>query len=174
MIYLLMECKSDLPKVKYFTALDIYLVVCFIFIVSSLLEYGIVHLQIEQLDEQDTLTVYRYLSLNRRGIRNFKKSLRDIEKDAGLRSSNLNFKLNKEFQVKLKKGKNIYLDDKFKVLKLLDKKNLRAIALSFLKSEPKYENYDRISKIDLYSRIFYPILFALFNFFYWKFYLDIN
>lgn len=164
-----MECKSDLPKIKYFTALDIYLVVCFIFIVSTLLEYGIVHLQIKQLDEQDILTVYRYLSLNRRGFKNFKKSLKEIEIDAGLRSSNDNSKFNREFS-----EKDIYLKDKFKLLKLLNKKKLRAKALSFLKSEPKYENYDRISKIDLYSRILYPILFALFNLFYWKYYINIK
>lgn len=169
MVYLIMECKSDLPKVKYFTALDIYLVVCFIFIVSSVIEYGIVHLQIEKLDEQDTLTVYRYLSLNRRGIKNFKKSLKEIEIDAGLMSSIDDSKKNTG-----NSNKEVYLEDRFKLLRILNRENLRDKVLSILKSEPSYSKYNRISKIDLYSRILYPILFALFNLFYWKYYLNVG
>jgi gamma-aminobutyric acid receptor subunit alpha len=43
MALLIMENKVDFPKTAYMTALDVYLIVCFGFILSSIIEFAWVH-----------------------------------------------------------------------------------------------------------------------------------
>ena len=43
MALLIMESKIDLPKISYLTALDIYLMVCFGYVLSSVIEFVWVH-----------------------------------------------------------------------------------------------------------------------------------
>ena len=38
-----MDARSDLPKVPYATALDVYLVMCYLFVVATLIQFAAVH-----------------------------------------------------------------------------------------------------------------------------------
>lgn len=38
-----MDARSDLPKVPYATALDVYLIMCYLFVVATLIEFAAVH-----------------------------------------------------------------------------------------------------------------------------------
>uniref|UniRef100_A0A1I8HG99 Neur_chan_LBD domain-containing protein n=1 Tax=Macrostomum lignano TaxID=282301 RepID=A0A1I8HG99_9PLAT len=43
MAFLFMDCRSDLPRVGYSTALDWYVALCFTFVLSTLLQFAVVH-----------------------------------------------------------------------------------------------------------------------------------
>ena len=43
MAFLALDSRSDLPRVKYATALDLYIALCFVFILSAIVQFAIVH-----------------------------------------------------------------------------------------------------------------------------------
>ena len=43
MAFLALDSRSDLPRVKYATALDLYIAVCFVFVLSAIVQFAIVH-----------------------------------------------------------------------------------------------------------------------------------
>lgn len=61
-----MESKEDMPKIHYLTALDIYMITCFLFVLSAIVEFAFVHYHSKSIFEQDLLLLYRLISLNKR------------------------------------------------------------------------------------------------------------
>lgn len=43
MTFLALENRDDLPHVAYYTALDIYVVMCFLFVMASIVQFAAVH-----------------------------------------------------------------------------------------------------------------------------------
>jgi ATP/ADP translocase len=43
MAFLALDSRSDLPRVKYATALDLYIGLCFVFVLSAIVQFAIVH-----------------------------------------------------------------------------------------------------------------------------------
>ena len=43
MSILKMECYVDMPKISYLTALDYYILICFGFVVFSIIEFALIH-----------------------------------------------------------------------------------------------------------------------------------
>jgi hypothetical protein len=66
MTVMIVESKNDLNQSSYLTALDIYLIACFIFSLSSIFQFALVHYENRIIDEQDIFTIYRLISLNKR------------------------------------------------------------------------------------------------------------
>lgn len=44
MTFLALDTRDELPRVSYATALDLYVAMCFIFVLSTLVQFAIVHL----------------------------------------------------------------------------------------------------------------------------------
>ena len=61
-----MESKEDMPKIHYLTALDVYMITCFVFVLSAIVEFAFVHYHSKTVFEQDLLLLYRLISLNKR------------------------------------------------------------------------------------------------------------
>jgi hypothetical protein len=74
MTVLILESKNDLHRLSFLTALDIYLIVCFLFILSSIMEFAYVHYEFKYIYEQDIFTIYRLISLNKRLLKRCHKN----------------------------------------------------------------------------------------------------
>ena len=71
MALLIIENKVDFPKISYLTASDLYLIICFGFILSSIIEFALVHYETRLIYEQDLFILYRLISLNKRVEKQF-------------------------------------------------------------------------------------------------------
>ncbi|XP_063079972.1 gamma-aminobutyric acid receptor subunit gamma-1 [Engraulis encrasicolus] len=139
--------RKSLPKVSYVTAMDLFVSVCFIFTFAALMEYGTLH----------------YFTSNRQTKKKpqhtNKTSLVNIRPGTSLLQMN-----------------NIapYDDDDY-VYECLDGKDCTSFFCCFddCRAGRWRENrmHVHVSKIDSYSRIFFPTAFGLFNLVYWVGYL---
>ncbi|CAB1331037.1 unnamed protein product [Coregonus sp. 'balchen'] len=143
--------RKSLPKVSYVTAMDLFVSVCFIFTFAALMEYGTLH----------------YFTSNR-------QSKKDTDKNAPQKSSSM---VNIRPGTSLLQMNNIapYQDEDDYAYECLDGKDCTSFFCCFddCRSGAWRENrmHVRVSKIDSYSRIFFPTAFGLFNLVYWIGYL---
>uniref|UniRef100_A0A8C5B906 Gamma-aminobutyric acid receptor subunit gamma-3 n=1 Tax=Gadus morhua TaxID=8049 RepID=A0A8C5B906_GADMO len=136
--------RKSLPKVSYVTAMDLFVSVCFIFTFAALMEYGTLH----------------YFTSNR--TKKTKVSNAQVLK---IKVSNA--------QVLMTTAQNAQEDDY--MYECLDGKDCASFFCCFddCRSGAWRENrmHVRVSKIDSYSRVFFPTAFGLFNLVYWVGYL---
>ncbi|XP_057715924.1 gamma-aminobutyric acid receptor subunit gamma-1 isoform X2 [Corythoichthys intestinalis] len=144
--------RKSLPKVSYVTAMDLFVSVCFIFTFAALMEYGTLH----------------YFTSNRQT----KKS--KAKNNTQQKPSSM---VNLHSGPSLLQMNNImhYHDDDDYAYDCLDGKDCMSFFCCFddCRSGAWRENrmHVRVSKIDSYSRIFFPTAFGLFNLVYWIGYL---
>uniref|UniRef100_A0A8C7HIT1 Gamma-aminobutyric acid type A receptor subunit gamma1 n=1 Tax=Oncorhynchus kisutch TaxID=8019 RepID=A0A8C7HIT1_ONCKI len=143
--------RKSLPKVSYVTAMDLFVSVCFIFTFAALMEYGTLH----------------YFTSNR-------QSKKDTDKKPQVVTPLL---VNIRPGTSLLQMNNIapYQDEDDYAYECLDGKDCTSFFCCFddCRSGAWRENrmHVRVSKIDSYSRIFFPTAFGLFNLVYWIGYL---
>ncbi|CAF93048.1 unnamed protein product, partial [Tetraodon nigroviridis] len=143
--------RKSLPKVSYVTAMDLFVSVCFIFTFAALMEYGTLH----------------YFTSNRQ-IKKAKtnNSIQKVSSMVNIRPGTSVLQMN-----------NIvpYHERCDYVNKCLDGKDCISFFCCFddCRSGAWRENrmHVHVSKIDSYSRIFFPTAFGLFNLVYWIGYL---
>ncbi|XP_054894769.1 gamma-aminobutyric acid receptor subunit gamma-1 isoform X3 [Poeciliopsis prolifica] len=144
--------RKSLPKVSYITAMDLFVSVCFIFTFAALMEYGTLH----------------YFTSNRQT----KKSKANNSAQQRVPSM-----VNIRPGTSLLQMNNIvpYHEDDDYAYDCLDGKDCASFFCCFddCRSGAWRENrmHVRVSKIDSYSRIFFPTAFGLFNLVYWIAYL---
>ncbi|KAJ8949683.1 hypothetical protein NQ314_008145, partial [Rhamnusium bicolor] len=164
--------RSSLPRISYVKAIDIYLVMCFVFVFAALLEYAAVN----------------YTYWGARAKKKSKKTKESDESKHGTKSANEQSCLNNEDIIELQdvrmspiasirnrhnsKNNTCDLDpSKFPPTNPVHRpKVLHAIrkgALVLKASMPKIKD---VNVIDKYSRIVFPVTFLLFNVGYWLFY----
>ncbi|KAI4804371.1 hypothetical protein KUCAC02_026001 [Chaenocephalus aceratus] len=144
--------RKSLPKVSYVTAMDLFVSVCFIFTFAALMEYGTLH----------------YFTSNRPA----KKS-----------KVNSNTQQKASSMMNLRPGTSLlqmntivpYHEEEDYAYECLDGKNCTSFFCCFddCRAGAWRENrmHVHVSKIDTYSRIFFPTAFGLFNLVYWIGYL---
>ncbi|TRY56923.1 hypothetical protein DNTS_033759 [Danionella cerebrum] len=141
--------RKSLPKVSYVTAMDLFVSVCFIFTFAALMEYGTLHYFTSNRQNKKT-----------KSNQTQKPSMVNIRPGTSLLQMN-----------------NIapYHDDDDYVYECLDGKDCTSFFCCFddCRSGAWRENrmHVHVSKIDSYSRIFFPTAFGLFNLVYWIGYL---
>ncbi|KAI1883747.1 hypothetical protein AGOR_G00234730 [Albula goreensis] len=140
--------RKSLPKVSYVTAMDLFVSVCFIFTFAALIEYGTLH----------------YFTSNRKS------------KNPEAGKTQKNMAVNIRTGTSLLQINNIapYCEEDHSD-KCLDGKDCMGFFCCFddCRSGAWRENrtHVHVSKIDSYSRIFFPTAFGLFNLVYWVGYL---
>uniref|UniRef100_A0A8C3YX28 Gamma-aminobutyric acid type A receptor gamma1 subunit n=2 Tax=Denticeps clupeoides TaxID=299321 RepID=A0A8C3YX28_9TELE len=140
--------RKSLPKVSYVTAMDLFVSVCFIFTFAALMEYGTLHYFTSNRQSKKTKTP------------NAQSSIVNIRPGTSLLQMN-----------------NIapYHDEDDYAYECLDGKDCASFFCCFddCRSGAWRENrmHVHVSKIDSYSRIFFPTAFGLFNLVYWIGYL---
>uniref|UniRef100_A0A3B4FUE6 Gamma-aminobutyric acid receptor subunit gamma-1-like n=1 Tax=Pundamilia nyererei TaxID=303518 RepID=A0A3B4FUE6_9CICH len=138
--------RKSLPKVSYITAMDLFVSVCFIFTFAALMEYGTLH----------------YFTSNRQT----KKSKQKASSMVNIRPGPSLLQMN---NIVPYHGEDDY------AYECLDGKDCASFFCCFddCRSGAWRENrmHVRVSKIDSYSRIFFPTAFGLFNLVYWIGYL---
>uniref|UniRef100_A0A665W9J7 Gamma-aminobutyric acid type A receptor gamma1 subunit n=2 Tax=Echeneis naucrates TaxID=173247 RepID=A0A665W9J7_ECHNA len=143
--------RKSLPKVSYVTAMDLFVSVCFIFTFAALMEYGTLH----------------YFTSNRQTKK--AKANNAQNKVPGM--------MNIRPGTSLLQINNIapYHEEDDYAYECLDGKDCASFFCCFddCRSGAWRENrmHVRVSKIDSYSRIFFPTAFGLFNVVYWIGYL---
>jgi hypothetical protein len=192
---LLMESKDDMPKIDYLTALDVYMVTCFAFVISPIVEFAFVHYHSKLIFEQDLLVLYRLISLNKRLLANnqlrttatgrlFSKNRRmlDLEKDDA-RSINEELVSGSGYlyddedessilqqQVEVKgPSKSVCFNLGLSIRSLFSRRTKDPA--NTVKSDTKIEFLNDISDIDYYAKIIFPTCFFTFNLVYWVYYL---
>lgn len=172
-----MDYYTDMPKISYLTALDFYMITCYGFVVFSILEFAIVHQ--DKFDyEEFAMKVLEYkTNLNKsqktdRQKRKGSKCFGYLARNRLSLSSNLkdqnNFNINEKIAHRLmrKSSATLFLENRKSVYRnSLEAKNIKSFDLIAL-----YENSVKISKIDKFSKILFPILFVFFNLAYFVFY----
>ncbi|XP_032403884.1 gamma-aminobutyric acid receptor subunit gamma-1 isoform X2 [Xiphophorus hellerii] len=143
--------RKSLPKVSYITAMDLFVSVCFIFTFAALMEYGTLH----------------YFTSNRQTKKSkANSSTQRVPSMVNIRPGTSLLQMN-----------NIvpYHEDDDYAYDCLDGKDCASFFCCFddCRSGAWRENrmHVRVSKIDSYSRIFFPTAFGLFNLVYWIAYL---
>ncbi|KAM6968599.1 gamma-aminobutyric acid receptor subunit gamma-1 [Tautogolabrus adspersus] len=143
--------RKSLPKVSYVTAMDLFVSVCFIFTFAALMEYGTLH----------------YFTSNRQSKK--AKANNNAQKSSSM--------VNIRPGTSLLQMNNIvpYHEEADYAYECLDGKDCASFFCCFddCRSGAWRENrmHVRVSKIDSYSRIFFPTAFGLFNLVYWIGYL---
>ncbi|KTG31193.1 hypothetical protein cypCar_00015362 [Cyprinus carpio] len=140
--------RKSLPKVSYVTAMDLFVSVCFIFTFAALMEYGTLH----------------YFTSNRQN----KKTKSSHAQKPSMVTSDRDISAADEQYCSLPR------DDDY-AYECLDGKDCTSFFCCFddCRSGAWRENrmHVHVSKIDSYSRIFFPTAFGLFNLVYWIGYL---
>ncbi|KAF7653251.1 hypothetical protein LDENG_00085450 [Lucifuga dentata] len=143
--------RKSLPKVSYVTAMDLFVSVCFIFTFAALMEYGTLHYFTSNRQTKKTKT---------NNTQQKSSSMVNIRPGTSLLQMN-----------------NIvpYHEEDDYAYECLDGKDCASFFCCFddCRSGAWRENrmHVRVSKIDSYSRIFFPTAFGLFNLVYWIGYL---
>ncbi|XP_054652007.1 gamma-aminobutyric acid receptor subunit gamma-1 isoform X2 [Dunckerocampus dactyliophorus] len=143
--------RKSLPKVSYVTAMDLFVSVCFIFTFAALMEYGTLH----------------YFTSNRQTKK--AKANNHAQKTSSMVSIHPGMSLLQMNNIMHYHDEDDYAYD------CLDGKDCTSFFCCFddCRSGAWRENrmHVRVSKIDSYSRIFFPTAFGLFNLVYWIGYL---
>ncbi|XP_072424542.1 gamma-aminobutyric acid receptor subunit gamma-1 isoform X2 [Chiloscyllium punctatum] len=143
--------RKSLPKVSYITAMDLFVSVCFLFVFAALMEYGTLH----------------YFVSNRNNSKKKKQKS----------------KPSKSPVIKVRPGSTLIQVNNIAHLQerddygyeCLDGKDCKSFFCCFEECRTgawrQGQIHIRITKIDSYSRIFFPTAFGLFNLVYWIAYL---
>ncbi|XP_043067116.2 gamma-aminobutyric acid receptor alpha-like [Drosophila bipectinata] len=161
-----LDSRTDLPKVKYATALDWFLLMSFLYCIATLLEFAGVHYftklassEIPQLEQWKHIC-----ALTNNGSENFKHNTYDpMIRESSLCSLTMEHKAQKRLPVMSRK-KQMWLclknDDTFR--------KLRARNAAAENNQGQTANYvNSVSLIDRIARIAFPTSFAFCNFLYW-------
>lgn len=180
MALLIMESKVELPKVPYLTALDIYLEVCFGFVLSSVFEFACVHhytkFTKEEIRQKEKSLIRRFSTINTMNCVDTTRITEQYNVTAERLSCNITHESDNDEKIHKHKEENLYKNQNLKQ-QVLAKWSLFSCFKSFYKCSIKFKNknkieqYNRVSQIDYLSRIIYPVLFGLFNFIYWNIYI---
>ncbi|MBN3321742.1 GBRG1 protein, partial [Atractosteus spatula] len=141
--------RKSLPKVSYVTAMDLFVSVCFIFTFAALMEYGTLH----------------YFTSNRKA--------KKTKANNASKSTVVNIRPG----TSLIQMNNIasYQEEDDYAYECLDGKDCASFFCCFEDCRTgawrEGRMHVRVSKIDSYSRIFFPTAFGLFNLVYWIGYL---
>ncbi|XP_065153106.1 gamma-aminobutyric acid receptor subunit gamma-1 isoform X2 [Paramisgurnus dabryanus] len=141
--------RKSLPKVSYVTAMDLFVSVCFIFTFAALMEYGTLHYFTSNRQNKKTKSSHAQ-----------KPSMVNIRPGTSLLQIN---------------NIALYHEDDDYAYECLDGKDCTTFFCCFddCRTGAWRENrmHVHVSKIDSYSRIFFPTAFGLFNLVYWIGYL---
>lgn len=169
--------RKSLPKVSYITAMDLFVSVCFIFTFAALMEYGTLHYFTSNRQTKKT-----------KGSSNtqvpsiiFVVCSPQLSVTSGIILPSLQQRV--PSMVNLRPGASLlqmnnivpyHVEDDY-AYDCLDGKDCASFFCCFddCRSGAWRENrmHVRVSKIDSYSRIFFPTAFGLFNLVYWIGYL---
>ncbi|CAF1036715.1 unnamed protein product [Didymodactylos carnosus] len=176
------DIRSYIPVVSYFTALDWFLTMCYVFLLASLLQFAFVHYytkfgygepiirvqesfssnECDLFDGRVTSTSFQRMSICYPRVARLQKSR--IDEDDILSDDNMRKKkdifLNRQtaFLFFLRLWKCLSGDTKYK-------KQLRKSANRF--------GINSISLLDIYARIIFPMCFLILNIIYWLYYLNV-
>ncbi|XP_015907046.1 gamma-aminobutyric acid receptor subunit beta-like [Parasteatoda tepidariorum] len=179
--------RSSLPRISYVKAIDIYLVMCFVFVFAALLEYAAVNYTYwgarakkktkkenkandvvcpnEEIIELQDVRMSPIPCLRKRKSLSNATSETEAIFPPSLRLSNLSLRTSYSPRVPSGLGRRSRMEygRKPKVIQALKK---RANALKA--SVPRIKD---VNKIDKYSRVIFPVSYLIFNAIYWCFYL---
>ncbi|KAL5013033.1 hypothetical protein ScPMuIL_011584, partial [Solemya velum] len=153
MTFLGLDTRSDLPRVSYSTALDVYVAMCFVFVVATIIQFATVH----------------YFTKHGSGEDEIPMSDTDDED-------------NKEEDTPLdaRKANGRTVSVRVRVMGTLNKLSCFRIFVNCIMGTKNYEfnrrtykkvGLNSVSKIDRVSRILFPMAFVTFNIGYWALYL---
>ncbi len=242
---LIVESKSDLHQSSYLTALDVYLIACFLFSMSSIVEFAWVHCENKFIYEQDIFTIYRLISMNKRLLKKCQlkyKAMADQQTAGSSKSrsscskatvermtrpspikytsqidnnlsfdhlmlhisalekniSNLDMRGGSRSRETSLDDSNVCVsgggdggtqssfsfgsstvpssfDDSYHAHELSDSvfdKLISRMGVKRPSMDANFKNYERVSKVDRYARVLYPLCFGFFNLVYWNYYLS--
>ncbi|XP_032883918.1 gamma-aminobutyric acid receptor subunit gamma-1 [Amblyraja radiata] len=143
--------RKSLPKVSYVTAMDLFVSVCFLFVFAALMEYGTLH----------------YFSSNRKSSQKKKQQSKQTKSPViNVRPGSTLIQVNNILHVQEHDDYGY---------ECLDGKDCSSFFCCFDECHTgawrQGRIHIRITKIDSYSRIFFPTAFGLFNLVYWIAYL---
>ncbi|XP_061164588.1 gamma-aminobutyric acid receptor alpha-like [Saccostrea echinata] len=158
MTFLALDTRDELPRVSYATALDLYVSMCFIFVLSTLVQFAIVHLftkrghsdthphpKIDSSDEENAPT---HRKLQPRTTKRIACTEQNIQK-------------NRVFVSRVESQMKVWFSSlKFKGHSVRGKgRDIQA---------------NSVSQIDKVCRFVFPVTFVILNIAYWSFYLTRN
>ncbi|KAG8201340.1 hypothetical protein JTE90_016817 [Oedothorax gibbosus] len=153
--------RSSLPRISYVKAIDIYLVMCFVFVFAALLEYAAVN--------------YTYW-----GARAKKKIKKETKGNDAVGPNEEIIEL-QDVRMSpipcLRKRKSLETEAIFppslrmSSLSLRGGRPRRPRVMQALKKRVKVPRIKDVNKIDKYSRVIFPVSYLIFNAIYWCFYL---
>ncbi|XP_055061050.2 glycine receptor subunit alpha-3 [Misgurnus anguillicaudatus] len=136
--------RTSLPKVSYVKAIDIWMAVCLLFVVSALLEYAAVN----------------FVSRQHKELLRFKKRRKKSGKEEEVRESRLSYTPNVGKDGAVPKAAN----------NAATTPSDPTVAPGKSHEEMRKIFIDRAKKIDTVSRAGFPLAFLFFNIFYWVLY----
>lgn len=141
-----LETNNELPKLSYLKAIDYYLLICYVFIIYSLIEFAYNNAKLIQINNNKII------------VKQNKKNKKKKKKKSIKR---LNYYYNKR---KKKIGKRLSSSTS-----LSTARKISIITLSSIKTENN-DDENRKKLINRYTKICYPILFLLINVVYYLIY----
>ena len=185
MTFLGLEARTDLPKVSYPTALDFFVFLSFAFIFATILQFAIVHYftkygsgefyfnfhEESSSDDEDTFVNSSHLSslsqietVDIIPLSSFELS--DDERESSTKVSKSLRKFIAKYLFCMAPRRKEKAGERFR--KQIETE-VSSVTQNILPC--KNRNYNSVSKIDKFSRFFFPFLFMIINLIYWIFYL---
>lgn len=160
MSILKMECYVDMPKISYLTALDYYILICFGFVIFSIMEFALVHQDTFNIDDfEEFIANKAYFLKLREVLKN--KSKQDLNKYGQRFVARRAIVLNESSVRRLLHG---HTSCETSVVVAGAEQNCVELDLLAL-----YEYSKKIDWFDHMTKIMFPIMFAVFNMVYFIF-----
>jgi hypothetical protein len=161
-----LESKNDMPKISYLTAIDYYIIFCFIFLIFSTFEVVILSSS--------------PVANHQKNIKKMAKKLRKNKKFNFFYKNKMSIKMKKKYKILLKKKPDFNLaynqwrrvnannSVAFRLSSPLTRKNF----IETSESNKRHYKLDRFEILEYYAKILYPFFFISFNVIYFVFYLN--